>query len=355
MLIGGCLQVGWGVRGGPCRRCIGEGALTVLACSTHGTHASHAWDAHTRRSNTSRSPHTHTPTRTPQPLDVLRTRMQGDAAKGISRGALQTAAHILSTSGPRGLWIGTAPSVIRLGAGVGLHMVLVDHMVHALTTQLESGAWHLPSLSAAAASASSRVVTSLLMCPVAVAKTRMEYAGPGAISYANTGDALLTIARTEGAGGLFRGLLPTIVTNAPFSGLYYMFYVRLKDRLSGDGRPAVLVNFSSGVVAAVAATLLTQPFDVVRTRLQLSRETGAAGANAASEALRALRGALAQGPASLFVGAAPRVLKRIGQTALVWTLYEELVPRLTPVLVGAHAAVLAAVAERGRRAGAPRE
>lgn len=31
------------------------------------------------------------------------------------------------------------------------------------------------------------------------------------------------------------------------------------------------------------------------------------------------------------VGAAPRVLKRTLQTALVWTLYEELLPRLTSV------------------------
>ena len=38
-------------------------------------------------------------------------------------------------------------------------------------------------------------------------------------------------------------------------------------------------------------------------------------------------------------GALPRILKRTGQTALVWTLYEELVPGLTAAYIGAVAMV----------------
>jgi hypothetical protein len=43
-----------------------------------------------------------------------------------------------------------------------------------------------------------------------------------------------------------------------------MFYVRLKEVLAAEGRPQILVNFSAGSAAAIAATLLTQPFDVIR-------------------------------------------------------------------------------------------
>ena len=49
-----------------------------------------------------------------------------------------------------------------------------------------------------------------------------------------------------------------------------MFYSGLKERLTGPDRPQAVVNFSSGVAAAVAATILTQPADVVRTRMQVS-------------------------------------------------------------------------------------
>ncbi len=154
--------------------------------------------------------------------------------------------------------------------------------------------------------------------------------------YKNTWHALESIARTEGPRGLFRGLIPTIMTTGPFSGLYYMFYVRLKEGLAAEGRPQLLVNFASGVAASVAATLLTQPFDVVRTRVQLSRSSSG---TPPLGLLATMKQALGQGPASLFVGTLPRVLKRTGQTALVWTLYEELLPRLTAAYIGAVAAV----------------
>lgn len=36
--------------------------------------------------------------------------------------------------------------------------------------------------------------------------------------YSSTVQALTMIARTEGARGLFRGVVPTVLTTAPFSG-----------------------------------------------------------------------------------------------------------------------------------------
>ncbi|GIM07497.1 hypothetical protein Vretimale_11585, partial [Volvox reticuliferus] len=102
-----------------------------------------------------------------------------------------------------------------------------------------------------------------------------------ALSYHDTAiqfHALSTILRMEGVRGLCRGLWPTVLTNAPYSGLYYMFYTRLKEGLSAKGRPQVLVNFTIRVAAAVAVTLLTQPADVVRTRMQPGLGTASAGA-----------------------------------------------------------------------------
>ena len=44
-------------------------------------------------------------------------------------------------------------------------------------------------------------------------------------------DAFTSIARKESPAGLLRGLGPTVLTNAPFSALYYMFYKRLQTQL----------------------------------------------------------------------------------------------------------------------------
>ncbi|GLI71715.1 hypothetical protein VaNZ11_017013 [Volvox africanus] len=327
-----------------------------------------------------------------QPLDVVRTKMQADAARGVVRGTFATARVVLSEQGLRGFWAGTGPSVIRVGLGAGMHFVLLEQIRWLLSYPGPDGSLQLSNVGAAMSGGISRAIAAVLLCPVTVVKTRMEYvadvvkpansggtAGPitasissagastggastaraaagAAVStsgvgpvaaacsstavprYRDTFHALSAIMRAEGVRGLFRGLWPTVLTNAPYSGLYYMFYTRLKEGLSAEGRPQVLVNFSSGVAAAVAATLLTQPADVVRTRMQLG--LGAAAAEAASlGAWATLREAVRyQGPAALMTGAAPRILKRTTQTALVWTLYEELVPRISQLGYAAKAA-----------------
>ncbi|PNG99010.1 Solute carrier family 25 member 38, partial [Tetrabaena socialis] len=110
--------------------------------------------------------------------------------------------------------------------------------------------------------------------------------------------------RTEGVRGLFRGLGPTVLINAPYSGLYYMFYTRLKEALAEEGRPQAAINFASGVVAAVAATLLTQPADVVRTRMQLgfTSAAGSAAGPAAGGSWGTLVAAVRQqGPSALLI------------------------------------------------------
>lgn len=118
----------------------------------------------------------------------------------------------------------------------------------------------------------------------------------------------------------------------------------LQDKLKATEMPSVGVNFVSGTLAAVAATVLTQPADVIRTSMQLNlaTATSAAGGPAAAAAAAAaaavppkttagiFRHIVAQhGLRGLLSGAAPRIAKRTLQTALLWTLYEELYPALT--------------------------
>jgi solute carrier family 25 protein 38 len=85
----------------------------------------------------------------------------------------------------------------------------------------------------------SRALSAAVMSPVTLVKTRMEYGGPMATQYRSTWHALSTIAAQEGPRGLFRGLGPTVLANAPFSALYYMFYTKIKQAVSQEGRPQV--------------------------------------------------------------------------------------------------------------------
>ena len=72
--------------------------------------------------------------------------------------------------------------------------------------------------------------------------------------------------------GLFSGLGPTLLRDAPFSGLYLMFYTQAKKQLRhahniDDSAP--VVHFGCGLVSGCFASVITQPADVVKTRMQV--------------------------------------------------------------------------------------
>lgn len=53
----------------------------------------------------------------------------------------------------------------------------------------------------------------------------------GVYSYSSMREALCSIYVKEGAKGLTCGLIPTLLRDAPFSGLYLMFYTQTKKRV----------------------------------------------------------------------------------------------------------------------------
>lgn len=240
-------------------------------------------------------------------------------------GARTTVKKLLNEGGVRGLWRGTGPTVWRLSLGAAIHFTVLDSLKTFAEARRPDG--KMNSLDLFLVGGLSRAVAAAALCPITLVKTRMEWGGGGATSayqYRNTMHALTTIVKQERLRGLFRGVVPTVATNAPFSALYYLFYKQTQDRLTKEGRSTMMVNAAAGFVSAVAATVLTQPTDGLRTRMQLG--LSAQGVGTAS----LMRQVIAQGGyRTLMAGAMPRIVKRSLQTTLLWVCFEDLVPRLS--------------------------
>lgn len=259
-----------------------------------------------------------------QPLDVVRTRMQ---SAPVRRSTWYTVRTIWKEDGVFGFWRGTTPSIVRVGMGVGLYFVVLEQLQDMLSSKDEEGRMKLSSSNAFLVGGASRAAVAALLCPFTVVKTRMEQTGPNKIKETNMIRLLRSISRTEGIPGLFRGLVPTIAANAPFSALYYLFYNRSKEWLEGAWEEGPLVNFVSGFCAAALATTITQPADILRTRIQLHKASpSVAGGHTDKRTARGMLSAMIQeeGLAVFTRGLVPRVAKRSLQTAVVWTIYEAL-------------------------------
>lgn len=171
-----------------------------------------------------------------QPLDVAKTRMQMSMAfsrtVGIdtklknapNSGMNATLKAVLKLEGVRGLWRGLVPSLMRNMFGAGLYFVTLSN----LKSLLRSADGTLSVGSTLLAGASARSLSACILCPLSVTKTRFEAMELGG-KYNSVFNALVTIARKEGMAGLFAGLLPTIVRDAPYSALYLQVYEKSKE------------------------------------------------------------------------------------------------------------------------------
>lgn len=179
----------------------------------------------------------------------------------------------------------------------------------------------------------SRACAVTLLCPITLVKTRMEASGAAAAAFAyrSVPHALCSITQTEGVRALWGGLFPALAANVPFSTLHYVFYRQFQTMLAGRLGEGAALNFGSGAGASILATVITQPFDVLRTRamlnLPLLSTSGACFScptSSVQQHFNLLLWTPLVAPSGLFAGIGPRLAKRSLQTATLWTLYEEL-------------------------------
>jgi len=179
------------------------------------------------------------------------------------------------------------PSVLRVFVGAGFYFALLHELLelagvprkprsleqhNAQRSAAESGT--TPSSSSLharvfssgevavrtfAASALARTLAISMLSPISVVKTRLEFkrwAKPQSQSGAQKAAPqpyqaggtivreLRSIVRAEGVRGLFVGVVPTVMRDAPFSGTYYLVYDALKQALvrqpPGQGAPGTL-------------------------------------------------------------------------------------------------------------------
>lgn len=84
-------------------------------------------------------------------------------------------------------------------------------------------------------------------------------------NYTNVFSALGGMSRAE----LFRGFLASSLRDAPYAGLFVVFYESIKRDFPLEWN-STIVHSTSAATAGALATLATHPFDVIKVCLVLS-------------------------------------------------------------------------------------
>jgi len=289
-----------------------------------------------------------------QPADLLKTRVQQNQKTSL-RQALRA---VLNGPNPvRQLWRGTVPSMIRTGCGSALYFGMLNQMRQYVSrmpvipipapagtvapgSSGSNSSSVLPKLGNVAnlsTGALARVAAGFVLNPVTVLKVRYESTQ---YAYTSMAGAAKDVFAKEGLRGFFAGFGATAVRDAPYAGLYVLIYEQAKtylgnaSPLSSDGTVrdrtmsnTVGVNFMSGVVAAISATTLTNPFDAIKTRLQLDPSKYR---NMFQTAKLMLHN---EGVQSMFYGLSLRIGRKAISSALTWTVYEEMIRRAERALI----------------------
>ncbi|KAI0786518.1 solute carrier family 25 member 38 [Abortiporus biennis] len=280
-----------------------------------------------------------------QPFDLLKTRMQqGNGVTGEQKHLMTivgTARQIIQTQGVLGLWRGTTPTILRNVPGVAMYftglnqvrtfMATSPYFASVQSPQVNNNQHGsvLPKLSTSgnlAAGAITRTAVGFVLNPFAVLKARFE---SDLHAYSSLRGATLTLIR-GGPSELFRGFVPSAFRDAPYAGLFVVFYESIKHDLTYIIPPSSAI-FSTGIhgIAAASAgaiaTMATHPFDVVKTKMQVRSEYRYRSFFQTVLAISKDRGL-----PGFFDGAVLRLTRKIFSSAIGWAVYEGILILMRP-------------------------
>lgn len=282
------------------------------------------------------------------PVDLVKTRMQSyHGQAGFARHSVRSAIQVIcrEEGGLRALWRGVGAVALSAGPAHAIYFATYEALrarlvplvaVRAAVSEQELGrAAHQRGglsepVAVASAGAFATVLSDGVMAPFDVIKQRMQVER----RYHSVWDTMLRVYREQGGmKALYAGYGTALVMNIPFSAAYFTVYEACRECLSlmvrvedpqkhAHSRAFVQhgVHFVSGAFAGAAAAGITNPLDVVRTRLQTQGEPGARRYRNMWTAFRAV--ALEEGARGLWAGLVPRMLFHAPAGAIAWTTFE---------------------------------
>ncbi|EOO03783.1 putative mitochondrial phosphate carrier protein [Phaeoacremonium minimum UCRPA7] len=257
------------------------------------------------------------------PVDVVKTRIQLEPLK-YDRGIFGTARQIVSTEGSSALLTGFGPTVVgyclqgafKFGGYEFFKQRAVDYLGYD-TAAANRNAVYLAS------SAAAEFLGDIALCPFEATRIRLVSEPTFARNFVG---AFTKIAKQEGFTGFYSGLSPIVLKQVPYTAATFLVYEKaiqvaysIFDRSTLSSAGMTGINLGSGLVAGVAAAIVSHPADTVLSKI--NKEKGIPGE---STLRRLVRIATGLGLRGSFTGLHARIVMVGGMTAVQFAIYGDI-------------------------------
>ncbi|GBG67785.1 hypothetical protein CBR_g910 [Chara braunii] len=272
------------------------------------------------------------------PVDTIKTRMQALVGRANAMSphhdttVLKAVSSILRSEGPLGLYRGIGAMCLGAGPAHAVYFATYEFAKQELGGN-RSG--HHP-VAHATAGALATVASDAVFTPMDVVKQRMQLRNS---PYRGVMDTVRRIAGEEGLGAFYASYRTTLVMNVPFTAVHFATYEGAKRILrdtglghvggggekgeEGEGGEENLsTHLTAGGAAGALASAVTNPLDVIKTRLQTQGVNGAQRFSSGSVVAAMRTIVREEGLSALARGTRPRVLFHTPAAAICWATYE---------------------------------
>lgn len=248
------------------------------------------------------------------PMEFIKTQLQLQAkTKNVIfpyNGMISGLTYTVHETGFFSLYRGLAPTLIgsfpKAGIRFGLNAVIKNKLRNK-DGELTASKNFIAGLGAGVTEA------LVIVAPVETVKTKcieLNKSFAGGLRY---------IMSTEGISGIYKGALPTALKQGSNQGLRFMWFSEYKRVITNDGEKNLspLMGLLGGMSAGCFSTFGSNPFDVVKTRMQ---GTGAVQYKNTLDCFTQV--VMKEGITSLYAGVVPRLSRVVPGQGIMFMSFE---------------------------------